>query len=179
MAKISKTLVDETRKKEILDAALYCFLQFGYSKTSMDDIAKKAGLSRPLLYLKFKNKEDLFESIFDYTLEDCYIEADKVLKKKLPPKEKLFHICESILIEPWSKIEGHPRTDEFYEACSKLSPASIDKYERQIKKYALAVLGDKDTAETFYLSLEGLSADLPKLNILKKRVRILVDRFVS
>ncbi|WP_244283707.1 TetR/AcrR family transcriptional regulator [Leptospira haakeii] len=63
------SIVDEERKKEILDAALYCFLQFGYSKTSMDDIAKQANLSRPLLYLKFKNKEDLYEGIFDYTLE--------------------------------------------------------------------------------------------------------------
>ncbi|TGJ98446.1 TetR/AcrR family transcriptional regulator [Leptospira langatensis] len=177
MAKILKTVGDEDRKKEILDAALYCFLQFGYSKTSMDDIAKKAELSRPLLYLKFKNKEDLFESIFDFTLEGRYVEADKVLKEKLPPNEKLFRICELILIEPWAKIEGHPKTDEFYEACSKLSPKSTEKYERQIRKYAHAVLGDKEAAETFYLSLEGLSADLPKLKTLTKRVRILVDRF--
>ena len=47
----------EKRRTAILAAALKCFLQFGYAKTSMDDVAKEANLSRPLIYLKFKNKE--------------------------------------------------------------------------------------------------------------------------
>ena len=32
----------------------HCFLQFGYAKTSMDDVASNANLSRPLIYLRFK-----------------------------------------------------------------------------------------------------------------------------
>ncbi|MGJ4747000.1 TetR/AcrR family transcriptional regulator [Leptospira sp. SA-E8] len=170
-------LVDEERKKEILDAALYCFLQFGYSKTSMDDVAKQANLSRPLLYLKFKNKEDLFEGIFDYTLEGSYEEAEKVLDQNIPAKQKLFRICELILIEPWAKIEGRPKTAEFYETCSKLSPKSTQRYERQIIKFAERILGDKEIAKVFFLALEGLSADLPKTNVLRKRVQLLTERF--
>ncbi|MEI7013069.1 TetR/AcrR family transcriptional regulator [Leptospira licerasiae] len=169
---------DEERKKEILDAALYCFLQFGYSKTSMDDIAKQANLSRPLLYLKFKNKEDLYEGIFDYTLEGSYEEAEKVLNQNISPKQKLFRICELILIEPWAKIEGKPKTSEFYETCSKLSPKSTDRYERQIIKFAERILGDKEISKVFFLALEGLSADLPKTKVLRKRVELLCERFV-
>jgi TetR/AcrR family transcriptional regulator, transcriptional repressor of aconitase len=168
---------DEARKREILDAALYCFLQFGYSKTSMDDIAKQAKLSRPLLYLKFKNKEDLFEGIFDYTLEGSYEEAEKVLDQNISAKQKLLRICELILIEPWAKIEGKPKTSEFYETCSKLSPKSTQKYERQIIKFAERILGDKESAKVFFLALEGLSADLPKTKVLHKRVALLTEKF--
>ena len=57
---------DEQRRRRILDAALHCFLQFGYGKTSMDDVAKKAGLSRPSLYLKFSSKDDLFLGVIAY-----------------------------------------------------------------------------------------------------------------
>jgi AcrR family transcriptional regulator len=37
----------EKRKRAILSAALKCFLQFGYAKTSMEDVAKEASISRP------------------------------------------------------------------------------------------------------------------------------------
>ncbi|GBF37293.1 TetR/AcrR family transcriptional regulator [Leptospira johnsonii] len=170
-------LVDKERKKEILDAALDCFLQFGYSKTSMDDVAKQANLSRPLLYLKFKNKEDLFQGIFDYTLAGSYEEAEKVLYQNISPQQKLLRVCELILIEPWSKIEGRPKTAEFYETCSKLSPKSTQKYERQIIKFAERILGDKESAKVFFLALEGLTADLPKTKVLHKRVELLTERF--
>ena len=77
MAKNTNTNIED-RKKDILDAALHCFLNFGYSKTSMDDVAKKAGISRPLIYLKFKNKEDLLLGLFDYVMEGRLEEAEKI-----------------------------------------------------------------------------------------------------
>jgi AcrR family transcriptional regulator len=38
------------RRLSILQAARWCFLNFGFAKTSLDDIAKRAGISRTLLY---------------------------------------------------------------------------------------------------------------------------------
>jgi AcrR family transcriptional regulator len=54
---------DEKRRKQILEGALHCFLSFGFSKTSMEDVAKEAGVSRPLVYLKFGNKDALFAGV--------------------------------------------------------------------------------------------------------------------
>lgn len=51
--------LDRERRNHILDASLHCFLQLGYANTSMDDVARKANLSRPLIYLKFKSKQHL------------------------------------------------------------------------------------------------------------------------
>jgi len=48
--------LDRERRNQILAAALHCFLQFGYAKTSMDDVASNANLSSPLIYLRFKSK---------------------------------------------------------------------------------------------------------------------------
>ena len=55
---------DTARRREILDAAKTCFLKFGYGKTSLDDIARESGLSRPLLYRKFANKEAIFAALY-------------------------------------------------------------------------------------------------------------------
>jgi TetR/AcrR family transcriptional regulator, transcriptional repressor of aconitase len=75
-----------------LDAAFQCFLQFGYSKTSMDDVARKANLSRPLIYLKFKSKQDLFWGLYVDFVEDALEQAKFVLMAKLSLKEKLIQI---------------------------------------------------------------------------------------
>lgn len=56
------------------------FLQFGYSKTSMEDVAKEANLSRPLIYLKFKNKEELYVEVIEYLTEGRIEKAKHALK---------------------------------------------------------------------------------------------------
>ena len=48
------------RRAAILDAATGVFLRYGFKKTSMDDLARAAGLSRQGLYLHFSTKEALF-----------------------------------------------------------------------------------------------------------------------
>lgn len=49
------------RRESILQAAADVFLRYGYKKTSMDDLARAAGLSRQGLYLHFANKDALFK----------------------------------------------------------------------------------------------------------------------
>lgn len=62
------------RLDTILDAAFHAFATYGYRRTSMEDIARGAGMSRPALYLHFRNKEDVFRSLaaryFDDALRD-------------------------------------------------------------------------------------------------------------
>lgn len=47
---------------KVLEAAMSVFFRFGFKKASMDDIAQSAGLSRQALYLRFHNKDQLFEA---------------------------------------------------------------------------------------------------------------------
>ncbi|QKW11050.1 TetR/AcrR family transcriptional regulator [Streptomyces sp. NA04227] len=48
------------REKQMLDAAVRVFARHGYQAASMDEIAKLAGVSKPLVYLYLNSKEDLF-----------------------------------------------------------------------------------------------------------------------
>jgi AcrR family transcriptional regulator len=51
---------DEKPRRVVLDSARDCILKFGYGKCSLEDIAKQAAISRPLIYRKFKSKEEIF-----------------------------------------------------------------------------------------------------------------------
>jgi len=55
---------EQTRRKQILDAALRVFARDGYHKASIRHIALEAGLkSPPLVYWYFKDKNELFEAV--------------------------------------------------------------------------------------------------------------------
>ena len=47
----------------ILEAAHHIFLEQGYGNTSMDAVAKRAGVSKATLYVHFENKEQLFAEV--------------------------------------------------------------------------------------------------------------------
>jgi AcrR family transcriptional regulator len=53
----------EDRPAEITKAALAAFAEKGYAATRVDEVAKRAGVSKGLLYLYFKTKEDLFKAV--------------------------------------------------------------------------------------------------------------------
>ncbi|MCT9089136.1 TetR/AcrR family transcriptional regulator [Streptomyces sp. ASQP_92] len=48
------------RERQMLDAAVVTFGRRGYRAASMDEIAERAGVSKPLVYLYLNSKEDLF-----------------------------------------------------------------------------------------------------------------------
>lgn len=66
--------VSEERTDQILDAASEVFVEKGFQKARMDDIAEKSGLSKGALYWYFKSKDDIileiFERIFSREAED-------------------------------------------------------------------------------------------------------------
>ena len=59
----------ERRGSQILDAAGSVFARKGFAKAGTDEIARVAGLGKGTLYRYFKNKEDLFLSVVDRSLE--------------------------------------------------------------------------------------------------------------
>lgn len=64
MPRRTKADAQETRER-ILDAAEHVFHDRGVSRTSLSDIAKKAGVTRGAIYWHFKNKHDIFAAMFD------------------------------------------------------------------------------------------------------------------
>ena len=68
----------ETRKTQILDAAIFVFSRDGFNKANTDEIANVAQLGKGTLYRYFKNKKELFIAVMDRGLEKL---KDAVLAK--------------------------------------------------------------------------------------------------
>jgi AcrR family transcriptional regulator len=65
MAGGTKRLPRAVREQQMLDAAVEMFSINGYHETSMDVIAAKAEISKPMLYLYYGSKEELFGACLD------------------------------------------------------------------------------------------------------------------
>ncbi|WP_111498464.1 TetR family transcriptional regulator [Marinobacter bohaiensis] len=64
MARRTKEDAQKTREM-LLDAAEHVFYEKGVSRTSLNDIAQAAGVTRGAIYWHFKNKHDVFEAMME------------------------------------------------------------------------------------------------------------------
>jgi AcrR family transcriptional regulator len=168
-----------TRREAIVAAARGCFLRFGYAKTSFGDVAKAAGISRSLIYTHFKRKEDLLSAVFTAVFEERYPVVERILAQGGTPSAKLILIYDQLLVEPWAEVTGGAASDQFLATCEQIIPQAEEAYEKRRLRYTLAILGDRELAQIFVMSADGLLVDLPSPAVLRKRLKRLIERFTS
>jgi AcrR family transcriptional regulator len=61
--------IRQQARKQIIDAAFELFANEGYTQTSISAVAKKAGISKGLIYHYFDSKEAILEAIFDQLVQ--------------------------------------------------------------------------------------------------------------
>jgi AcrR family transcriptional regulator len=79
------------REKRILIAAAKLIEHYGFDKTTMDEIAQEAGVSKGAIYLHFKSKDDLFEALI-LSESDTLLERYYALLDADPQGTTLFNI---------------------------------------------------------------------------------------
>lgn len=167
------------RRASVVQAARWCFLHFGYGKTSLEDIAKRANLTRTLLYRLFENKEAIYLGVFQDWVETRYPAATQAAIGPGSKAERLFKVCEVLLLDPWVEIEGAPMAHEFHDMCARIEPEIEARYQEVQLQSVRAILESKELTEVFLLALDGLQADMPTGAVLRRRVALLIDRFVQ
>ncbi len=88
--------IRHSRKEKIIAVALELFAQNGYQGTSIAQIAKKANISKGLMYNYFKNKEKLLEAIVEEGFEKI-MELDYGVDKSIKPERKLKKMIDETL----------------------------------------------------------------------------------
>jgi AcrR family transcriptional regulator len=71
----------EERPNQILSAALAVFGERGLAAARLDDIAKRAGLSKGTIYLYFPNKEELFREVVRHTVISQLEEGERMVSE--------------------------------------------------------------------------------------------------
>jgi len=156
----------EATKQKIMDVALELFANEGYFQTPISAIAKKAGISKGLMYNYFESKESLLKSIIIDTIHEIYSSFDKNHDDILTSDEFEYFVRESFRLQKENR--------EFYKLyyILLLQPNIIEIVNSEISNvsqkvftvlyfYFKSSFSDPDTEMLIFSSLmKGLSMQL-------------------
>ena len=79
----------DERRALLLQAALSAFSEQGYHATAMDDIAERAGVSKPVLYQHFDSKLDLYLALANKVRDDVVGTVEGAMSSTEDNKERI------------------------------------------------------------------------------------------
>ena len=77
------------RRRQLLDAAQEVFVENGYHAAAMDEIAERAGVSKPVLYQHFPGKLELYIALLDLHVEDMTTRCREALASTTDNKQRV------------------------------------------------------------------------------------------
>jgi len=95
----------EARPGEIVEAALDLFVEKGFAATRMDEIAKRAGVTKGTVYLYFPGKEDLFRAVVEEMMGPNIEAGERLVAEHEGTATELIRK----LIESWWELVGNSR----------------------------------------------------------------------
>jgi len=132
---------ESARQAHVLETALTVFVRHGFRKTSIEDIAKAAGISRQGIYLHFKDKDEIFSASIQKALDDGLQAANPILDDdRLTLEEKLF----KALDEWFGRHVGllDPEASDLLAQCERVLGDAVGKSRSSFqKKLEKAILG--------------------------------------
>ena len=133
----------DQKRRQILDAAGKLFAEKGYEKTSLDEIAASAGVSKQTIYSHFKNKADLLREGVERRCREGLLTSEN-LDYSLPPEkflrefaDRFIHtLADDVPLRIYrlclSESERHPEVGRsFYEAGPRLIMDAFSEYLRR------------------------------------------------
>ena len=101
-------------------AALEQFGRYGLRKTTMQDVADGAGISRQTLYNRVPNKDALLRLVVQYYFDDSLQRCDAALAQCTTLDETLSCFITHFAKEPWQMIHAMPEAEEIEKAATSL-----------------------------------------------------------
>lgn len=106
----------DPRSAAILGAAVEVFARYGFKRTSMEDIARAAGMSRAALYLHYRNKQDIFRSLVRGYFDLAEARLQAALKPGLAPALALEAAFSAKLGPEMASLIDSPHGEELMDA---------------------------------------------------------------
>ena len=120
MPKVTEAYL-ETRRQQILDAAITCFARKGFHQTTMEEIGQEVGLSPGVAYRYFENKEDIILA----TIQDSLDRAGDIYDSD---EGDTLHTLEQMLDDHLQRMQ-QPGRDKYYKVRVQLWAEVIQKPE--------------------------------------------------
>jgi AcrR family transcriptional regulator len=120
------------RRDAILKAAWDLIKHNGYSKTTMDDIASRAGTGKGTLYLHFKSKTEIMLSLTDRTNERITARLEEIAATGAPPKERLRGCLLHRVMALYDIVHRYPHSED---VIAKMMPDVVERLDHYVRRH--------------------------------------------
>jgi len=136
------------RRKQLLAAAQDVFVTNGYHAAAMDDIAIRAGVSKPVLYQHFPGKLDLYLALLDTHAEELVERVRAALAETEDNRGRIHYV----LTAYFDFVDGADRGDEgafrlIFESDLGNEPAVRERVDR-VARLTMQAVADTVAADT-------------------------------
>lgn len=130
----------EARLEQILDAAYSSFVRHGLKRTTMDDIATAAGMSRAGVYQYIRNKDDAFRRLSERLFAQALEQARTAAAGDAPVVDRL-HAVLSVKLELTLRLQSDgPHVAELLDASARLSGDVVDSFNEELQNLAASTV---------------------------------------
>lgn len=125
------TAADDKRSL-ILQAAWQLVRHYGYSKTTIDDIAQRAGIGKGTVYLHFRSKADIMLALVELTNERIVTALEGIAAKAAPPEDRL---REALLYRVMTLFDLVHRYPHSADVVSMMLPEIVIRLEGYVRRH--------------------------------------------
>jgi AcrR family transcriptional regulator len=174
-----------SKQRRALDAATEVFCRYGFHRTTMGDIAKQAGMSRPALYLLFPDKEAVFTAVVRHMDEIKRAEIRDEIASTTGLHAKLLRACLAWGCHGVDLAAAHPDAADLFD----LTFPVVQEVYRNFQALVAELIADQtrrsgikarpeELARTLVYGLRGLRATAADGAEMRLLITVLVEVFV-
>lgn len=159
----------DPKRAFILERAMELVMRYGYKRMTMDDIAKATGMSRPAVYLHFKNKAEIYRAIAGDMLLQARSVASEALDKPGPLQDRLYNAIRLAMLDMLDFMMSTPHGAELFDLKDELAgDVLVEWHESMASLFALHLdneapcksgLTGTERAHALLNGLEGLKCN--------------------
>jgi AcrR family transcriptional regulator len=100
------------RDQRILDAAIDVCSRYGVRKATMGDIAERAGISRPTLYARYANKDEIMAAAMQLISERVVVEVTEAWRSATTISERIDVFLDCAIVRFFEQIKQMPDSSD-------------------------------------------------------------------
>ena len=122
--RVPRTMSREERRTQLFEATLATIAECGFSRTTLTEVARRAGLSHGLVLFHFETKEKLLVETLDYLSDEYRANWQAALDGAGPAPEKKIaalieadfspQVCQPSRVNAWSAFWGESQSRPLY-----------------------------------------------------------------
>jgi AcrR family transcriptional regulator len=121
-----------SKRDAILRASWDLIKHYGYNKTTINDIAKRAGVGKGTVYLYFHSKTEIMLSLTDRTNERIVAKLEKIAATPASPRDRLRACLMHRVMALYDIVSRHPHSEDFI---AKQMPEVVRRLDHYVRRH--------------------------------------------